>query len=149
MILAIKYQIDEKPFEATYGQTSACLAVQNLRTLQLTQFPWGTTSSDPAFPAGPAIHLDHIRNNQYDSLSPAPVRIGCDALLVHRRDGNQEWVEVERKFREPAVRGVMMRHENQRRAYILIRSADIIEDIGRDWQFIRVSLEQKHLQKYP
>ena len=133
MITAVRYMHNGKTYQTEYGQNQIRLPIYNITKDRFDFAPWGNPGGElAAFPDSPVAHIDQVKNNQWDALAPIPIRIQYQSLLITDRHGQTYWHDNPKDPIHWGIKGLMARHHNQRRIYILIRSTDLAETLPTD-----------------
>lgn len=146
MISAVKYIHNGKTYQAEYGQNQTRLPIYNIAKDRFDFVPWGNPGGQlAAFPDSPVAHIDQVKNNQWDALAPIPIRIQYQSLLITDRHGQTYWNDNPDDPVHYGIKGLMARHQNQRRIYILIRSTDLAETLPTDNTIMRCMLRSNYV----
>ena len=146
MIMALKYTFGGNTYVAQYGKDHYRVPIYNIACDRFDYVPWGNPGGQhPVFPDSPVAHIDQLRNNLWDALAPIPIRIQYQSLQITDRHGQPYWYDNPESIEYWGIKGVMARHQNQRRIYILIRSADLAETLPQDNTIIRCMLRSDYV----
>lgn len=137
MCSSVEYKHNNQTIKTSFPDAKAHLPVRT-RNGNIRLIPWGRRKHQIGeLPIGGWARLDAINNGIWDPWFPRPVKIMVNQFMEKDIENDNHWYEL---TRGQCIQGLLARHNNESRVYVVIIAPEMPDAIHQRWPRIITTL---------